>query len=986
MKKFLRIISLLTAFMLIIPVVFGNSPFLRTQTIYAEDGITTESTSETTAESDDQPAQEESELDDFVEPEYVKNFTLPEDLRAITITPRVDFAITDEETEDETLQKVNAIYDDVLSKCINSVIINTNYNDETFYNTDINDTVNKTPVEIAITAAKDKGLSVYLVFDLSIILNQFHSEPLQERIDYVALKAHTFTVKHRVDGIILNGYYSSKNTTSFEDYMGNGSGIGFDNWLIDNGAYVFSLVSDAIRKTNNTVPVGIYIHDAWANYATNPQGSKTNDPFQALTDGYSDTLSYVEKGYADFIMLEAEGSLTDANIPFSDFVGWWGDAAYNSNIPLYVMHDNEKICTDASGWAYPDQIIHQMQSAKKIPSYKGSAFKSYSAFTKDPEEATTGLVKYYNDELNLDTIDNELTIISPKTRTFTTEEPTIAFMGTFDPNFTVYFNGQVIKLNEAGNFYYEEELDVGLNTFTIKNKGKTLTYSITRKIQVLKSIEPSSNIEVEGQSTLSITAVAYKGSTVKASIHGKSITLTQTEGAGDEDINSNYRKFIGTYSVPKGIINKAQNLGNVVVYGSYPGKNGKTFNEQITGGNVTINALPEVPNNADGSLLMVRNNNTQVYDYRTTNSEPSPNQARLPAGVVDYCVKKVTYSGTSYYLTLSGKRLRCTDVQVLDNSPLGVNNIQPVSSYMDGNDTIIQLKQNVKTPFSVSFGNLYYQASSNGNYKVDSFQANSISITFDYTNNATGEVSIPSGSIFSSSSWSESTYNDYSRQTLTLNFARPGIFRGMTSYYDGNGNLCLKFKGYTTSLSGTTIVLDPGHGVTATGFDPGAIGHIYEESVLPPITKLVQQKLQAGGATVYRLNTESQFFNTKDRASYSRQYDPDIFISFHANKSSSTARGTEAYYFTPWSQPLAQSVSANVAGYFGRNVYQDRQTTNRGAKYNIFWVTLEQDFASILLETAFVSNYEDAMALNNPAHQDGIADAVVQGIKDYLAR
>ncbi|HNX64920.1 MAG TPA: N-acetylmuramoyl-L-alanine amidase [Oscillospiraceae bacterium] len=985
MKKLLRIISIVTALMLFVPYVAENNTIFQSYSVSAEDGATSETTAAVTTENNKN--NEEKPAEDFVEPEYVSNFTLPEDLRAVTLTPRVDFAQKPEQSQADIQAQLNSIMDDIVSKSMNAVIVNTSYNSETFYNTDINDTVEKTPVELAVQTAKDKGLSVYLVFDMNIILTQFKTEPLQERIDYLALKAHTFTVKHRVDGIILNGYYSSKNRTSFDDYMVNGSGIGFENWLLDNGAYVFSLVSDAIRKTNNTVPVGIYLHDAWSNYSTNPDGSKTNDPFQALTDGYSDTLGYVKNGYADFIMLEAEGSIADTSIPFNEFVGWWAKAAVGANIPLYVMHDNDKICTQAAGWAYPDQIIHQMRSAKSVAGYKGSAFSSYTALAKDSEGSTTALVKYYNDQLNMETIDNELTIISPQKRTFTTEEPTIAFMGTFDPNFTVYFNGQVIKLNDAGNFYYEEELDVGLNTFTIKNKGKTIVYNITRKVQVLKSIDPASDLEVEGQSNIVITAVAYKGSTVNASINGKKVSLKPTEGQIEGLENSNYIRYIGTYTAPKGIINKAQNLGRVVVYGSYPGKNGKTFNEQITGGNVTVNALPEVPNNADGSLLKVRNNNTMVYDYRTTNSEPSPNQARLPAGVLDYCVKKVTYSNISYYLTLSGKRIKCTDVEVLDNAPIGINHIQPVSAAIEGNDTVLRFKQNAKTPFSMSLGNVSYSAGSNGNYNVSGFSANSIKITFDYTNSVNGTLSLPGGGLFSDCSWDESTANDITKQTLTLNFSRSGIFRGVTASYDGDGNLVFRFKGYSSGLSGTVVVLDPGHGITATGkTDPGAIGHITEQSVLPPIAKLVESKLRAKGATVYRLNTESQFYDTEQRSSVARQYDPDIFIAIHANKSSSSARGTEAWYFTPWSQPLASSVSSSVAQYFASNVYADGRLTNRGAKYNVFWVTLQQDFASILLETAFVSNYEDAMAMSNPNHQNGIADAIVRGIENYLSR
>ncbi|MBP0958762.1 MAG: N-acetylmuramoyl-L-alanine amidase, partial [Oscillospiraceae bacterium] len=107
----------------------------------------------------------------------------------------------------------------------------------------------------------------------------------------------------------------------------------------------------------------------------------------------------------------------------------------------------------------------------------------------------------------------------------------------------------------------------------------------------------------------------------------------------------------------------------------------------------------------------------------------------------------------------------------------------------------------------------------------------------------------------------------------------------------------------------------------------------------------------------------------------------------HGNKASdSSVRGTEAWYFTPYSYPLANSVSKQVSRYFTNNVYSDGSNKNRGAKQSYYYVTLEQDFASILVEIGFVSNYEEAMAMSNSKHQDGIANAIANGIEEYLSR
>lgn len=990
MKK--RIVSKMFAMFVVFITFFSNNS-IQLLAINEEETATT--TVPETAFVDENAFTDE-QLEDFVEPEYVSQFTFPDYMKAVTLKPSVDFAkdiVT--ETEDgnvikskPTTEQISAELDEIMANLsslgMNSVIIFTSYDGEAYYSDDINDTVEITPVELAISKAKENGFFVYLVFDINFVLTSLENKSLQERIDYLAIKTHYFTAKNRVDGILLNGYYSSKSKTSLNDYMQNGSGIGFENWLMDNGAYVFSLVSDAIRKTNNTVPVGIYISDVWSNYTTNEKGSQTFGQFEALSDGYSDTLAYVQYGYADFIMLDAQGAITDENIPFEELVRWWANYAVLENLPFYVMHNNQKVYTDEQGWSSPDQVVKQLLITEKVDGYKGSAFKSYSGLINNVEESTDLLGKYYDSTINLDTIDNELKIVSPSSKKFTTEEPTVAFMGSFDPNFTVYFNGKEIQLNDAGNFYYEVDLDVGLNTFTIKNKGKTTTYNITRKVTVLKSVEPSGAMEVEGGTNITIRAVAYKGSYVTAQINGKSIQLVQNEGSIEGEANSSYAYFTATYTTPKGIIGKSQDLGQVVVYGTYAGKNGAKFNESLYGSTIVVSPLPEVPNNADGSILKTKYDDTNVYNYKTTDSIKTPDMARLPAGTIDYCVKTVTYSGVKYYLTLSGKRFKASDVTVLENSPIGQNDISVVSCTQDGYDTILKLKLNKRTPFSISYGGVSY---SDG-YEVSSFSASTVSITFDYTNNAYGSVDMPSGSLFSSASWSDASTTNVSRNKLTLNLARKGIFGGVTSYYDDNGYLTFRFNGNSGSLAGSVIVIDPGHGVTANGkIDPGGVGHITDQSVALAVSKLLESKLKAKGATVYRLRTESTFYDTEQRPVIARQYNPDVFISLHGNKASdSSVRGTEAWYFTPYSYPLANSVSKQVSRYFTNNVYSDGSNKNRGAKQSYYYVTLEQDFASILLEIGFVSNYEEAMAMNSSKHQDGIADAIARGIEEYLSR
>ncbi|MDE6708928.1 MAG: N-acetylmuramoyl-L-alanine amidase, partial [Oscillospiraceae bacterium] len=453
------------------------------------------------------------------------------------------------------------------------------------------------------------------------------------------------------------------------------------------------------------------------------------------------------------------------------------------------------------------------------------------------------------------------------------------------------------------------------------------------------------------------------------------------------DPNSNYTKYVGYYTAPNGKRGEDIDLGNIEFYGTYSTKTGD-FNENRTGARIIVNALAEVLNDFSGSLLRVNNDNTMTYNYKSTGTSPTPDCTRLPAGTLDYITKTVTYSGIDYYLTNSGKRIRTNAVTVLENQPLGSNPISVAEAGKDGTDTVIKLKTAVKVPFDITYGNLSYSNGDNGYYSVSSFDSSTVTVTFDYiTSISAGDISFPESAMFTKGTWSSSKSGELTKTKLTLTLRQAGIYNGITATYDGNGNLELRFNGYRNSVNGATIVIDPGHGYTGrSAFDPGAVGHIKEQTATEAISKYVEQMLKDEGANVVRLKTESEVYETETRSDTARQYNPDMFIAIHCNSAKAeNAHGSEAHYFTPFSQPLARYISSEIGGYLSE-LHGSSSGCDRGPKYNYFWVTLQQDFPSVLIETAFVTNYTEAMALANSSSQQRFAAAIVKGIKRYFSR
>ncbi len=920
-------------------------------------------------------------------------YAFPDNMRSSIITIGYDFFKNIDQPAEQTQSEIDGILSNFDEYGLNTIIINTSYDGVIYYEIDSQVFRNGSPLTMLIESAREHNLYVYISFNFNDALAANDINELNRKVDHLSRCAHRLTSKYLIDGIILDGYYVSETESAYNDYSDYGVGMGFKNWLIQNNAYVFKLVSHAIRATNNTIAVGININNAWMNERNDPLGSDTKDDFEALADGFADTMNYIKNGYADFMIVNCYGGLESVELNFESIVSWWNELAAEAGIPMFIKHANERINMSDSRWSV-DQILKQIEECKKYSSYSGSVFNSYESLTENVGKSTDALVKYYNGLIDTDSLYKELSMVLPKKYNYTTYEPTVKFQGSFDANFDIYFNGEIIKLNEAGNFYFEEDLEVGVNTFTFKNKSKTITYKITRKVKVLQSVEPEEGTEtrVEGTTKISVSVVAYRGSKVTATLDGKTIKLTEDDTQSDDlDSNTNYTHFLGYFTAPEGIVGEEQDLGNIVINGSY---NDFVYETQ-NGSRVIVNAVSPLAEQAQ--VIRIKHDNTLTYDYYTTDNVANPTSPRLPAGTVDVVMNTVSYSVSSdgvsqtvdYYLTASGLRIKAEDCEIADGYTIVDNTITAHGSYVQNFDTIMSLKLDYQTPFTVSYSPLSYDSPSNNSYLVSKFDPDYVLITFDYIAEHYDAPTFTSDCLFTSAEWGYASVNGEQKLQLKLKLRESGVFGGYSASYDGNGTLTFRFNGTSRNLFGSVIVIDPGHGYnkSSSTFDPGAVGHVVEQKINIAISKVLTSTLQMYGATVYMLPTDTQYINLYDRSEYAARYNPDLFISIHCNSTTkgSGIRGVEAYYFTPFSQPLAELTAEKMASYYKNSVYENSKNYNRGAKYNYFTVTLEQQFPSILVECGFVTDEKEAMALNNSTHQQGLAFAITEAVIDYLA-
>ncbi|NEP11583.1 MAG: N-acetylmuramoyl-L-alanine amidase [Symploca sp. SIO1A3] len=174
------------------------------------------------------------------------------------------------------------------------------------------------------------------------------------------------------------------------------------------------------------------------------------------------------------------------------------------------------------------------------------------------------------------------------------------------------------------------------------------------------------------------------------------------------------------------------------------------------------------------------------------------------------------------------------------------------------------------------------------------------------------------------------------------------------------------------------VMLDPGHG----GKDPGAIGigGLREKDVVLPISLEVASLLEQQGIQAVLTRSDDRFISLAGRVQMAERARSDLFVSIHANAISASrpdVNGLETYYHQ-LGRELAQTVHKSVLG--------SVEIGDRRVRQARFYVLRNTSMPSILVETGFVTGYQDAPKLRQPGHRSLMARAIAQGILQYIRR
>ncbi len=176
------------------------------------------------------------------------------------------------------------------------------------------------------------------------------------------------------------------------------------------------------------------------------------------------------------------------------------------------------------------------------------------------------------------------------------------------------------------------------------------------------------------------------------------------------------------------------------------------------------------------------------------------------------------------------------------------------------------------------------------------------------------------------------------------------------------------------------VVVDPGHG----GPDPGAvgIGGIYEKDIVLDISLQVASFLENQGIQAILTRQTDVDLGLQPRVEIANRASATLFVSIHANGISMNAdkevNGIETFHVagSREGQQLAEHIQQHLLANTGMR--------DRGVKRARFYVLVRTAMPAVLVEVGFVTGQEDALRLSDPATRTQMAQAIVQGILDYL--
>ncbi|MBW6516844.1 MAG: N-acetylmuramoyl-L-alanine amidase [Candidatus Cloacimonetes bacterium] len=220
------------------------------------------------------------------------------------------------------------------------------------------------------------------------------------------------------------------------------------------------------------------------------------------------------------------------------------------------------------------------------------------------------------------------------------------------------------------------------------------------------------------------------------------------------------------------------------------------------------------------------------------------------------------------------------------------------------------------------------------------------------------------------------------------------------------------------------IVIDPGHG----GKDPGAVNRaetVRESDIVLTVSKKLKKLIEDNlDVEVYLTREDNRGMSLFERTNFANRKNANLFISIHCNAAKNrSASGIEVYFLSPAKTEEALAVeilenrvvelyeggeeavrrystldyilddmlkaeqikeSSYLAFRLQGNLVKATGAKDRGVKQAGFHVLKGAHMPSVLVELGFISNLQEEKKLVDPAYQQKLAEAMLNGIRSYI--
>lgn len=180
----------------------------------------------------------------------------------------------------------------------------------------------------------------------------------------------------------------------------------------------------------------------------------------------------------------------------------------------------------------------------------------------------------------------------------------------------------------------------------------------------------------------------------------------------------------------------------------------------------------------------------------------------------------------------------------------------------------------------------------------------------------------------------------------------------------------------------TIVVIDMGHGGNDQGTQNVDNGIIEKDITLEIGLKVTELLEEDSDIEVLTTRTKDEYVSLSDRIEFSNDNNADIFISLHCNadpSGTSAINGVETFY---WKDDAEKSY--NLANSIQSNIVNSIEVRDREVKQDNFAVIESTECPAVLVEMGFLTNNIESTNLAYDEYQYKMAEAIVNGIQEYI--